>query len=335
MTQGYDIIGDVHGCAGDLEELLRELGYRVAPSTGAYRHPDRQAIFVGDLIDRGPSQLGVLEVVKAMVDAGTAQVVMGNHEFNAVAYATEDPQNPGNFLRLHSKKNENQHAAFLEQLTDEQRSFYVEWFCTFPLWLDLGELRIIHACWHQPSINLIEAKLGGNRFTSMEPFAEAARTTTPPSPLYAAIEMVLKGPELDLAKYGAKKFKDKDGHARGEARVRWWRNGVTTLKELAEIPKGASDETGQPYGELPNVLVDESDRSYAYEGPVPVIYGHYWRTGVPLEYEDWTRLTACVDFSAVKGGVLVAYRWSGERAIDSRNYHPQGRNFVDHLPTTR
>jgi hypothetical protein len=290
---------------------------------------------VGDLIDRGPSQLGVLEVVKAMVGAGTAQVVMGNHEFNAVAYVTDDPQNPGTFLRPDSPKNVHQHAAFLEQLNDEQRSYYVEWFRTLPLWLDLGELRIIHACWHQPSINLIEEKLGGNRFTSIESFAEAARTTTPPSPLYAAIETVLKGPELDLAKYGAKSFLDKDGHPRREARVRWWRDGASTLKELAEVPQGAIDEAGRPYGELPDVLVDESDRSYAYEGPVPVIYGHYWRTGVPLEYEDWTRLTACVDFSAVKGGVLVAYRWNGESAIDSSNYHPHGHNFVDHLPTTR
>ena len=334
MNQGYDIIGDVHGCAGDVEELLVDLGYRVDSSSGAYGHPDRQAIFVGDLIDRGPSQLRVLEVVKAMVDAGTAQVVMGNHEFNAVAFATDDPQNPGTFLRPHSEKNESQHAAFLGQHTDDQKSFYLAWFFTLPLWLDLGEVRVIHACWHQPSIDLIEEKLGGNRFTSIESFADAARTTNPPSPLYAAIETILKGPELDLEKYGARNFQDKGGHVRGKARVRWWRSGATTLKELAEVPRGSIDESGQPYGELPDVLVDESDRSYSYEGKVPVIYGHYWRTGVPLEHEDWTHSTACVDFSAVKGGTMVAYRWNGEDTINWHNYHPHGRSLIAHSPTT-
>jgi len=329
MAQGYDIIGDVHGCADKLEELLGDLGYSVVQSPCFYWHPDRQAIFVGDLIDRGPSQLRVLEVVKAMVDAGSAKIVMGNHEFNALAYATEDPRNPGSFLRQHDTKNDRQHAAFLEQLNVEQKSHYLAWFRTIPLWLDLGEVRIVHACWHQTSMNLIEQQLGGNRFSSIESFAGAARATDAPSPLYAAIETVLKGPELDLAKYGAKRFKDKDGNVRREARVRWWRGGATTLKQLAEVPQGSRDEADKPYGELPDVLVDETDQSYSYEGPVPVIYGHYWRTGVPVEHEDWTRSTACVDFSAVNGGTMVAYRWNGESTIDWRNYHPHGRNLIE------
>jgi hypothetical protein len=70
---GFDIIGDVHGCAFKLEALLKDLGYRLDPWSGVFRHDSRQAIFVGDLIDRGPSQLRVLEVVKGMVDSGSAQ----------------------------------------------------------------------------------------------------------------------------------------------------------------------------------------------------------------------------------------------------------------------
>src|SRR6202008_3839311 len=88
---GYDIIGDVHGCATHLTDLLDALGYRENDWTGAYRHPQRQAIFVGDLIDRGGEQLRVLEIVKRMVDSGSAQIVMGNHEFNAIAYSIEYP----------------------------------------------------------------------------------------------------------------------------------------------------------------------------------------------------------------------------------------------------
>jgi hypothetical protein len=62
-ADGYDIIGDVHGCAAQLEALLVELGYQIADGTGEYRHPRRQTVFVGDLIDRGGEQLRVLEQV--------------------------------------------------------------------------------------------------------------------------------------------------------------------------------------------------------------------------------------------------------------------------------
>ena len=75
-------------------------------TTGAYRHSQRSAIFVGDLIDRGPGQLRVLEIVKSMVDTGSAQIVMGNHEFNAICYDTEHPVGSGQFLRPHKPRHE-------------------------------------------------------------------------------------------------------------------------------------------------------------------------------------------------------------------------------------
>lgn len=90
-VRGYDIIGDVHGCAAQLEALLLDLAYEKSGSTSEYRHPDRHAIFVGDLIDRGDEQLQVLHIVQSMVDAGSAMIVMGNHEFNALAYDAEWP----------------------------------------------------------------------------------------------------------------------------------------------------------------------------------------------------------------------------------------------------
>jgi len=67
-VEGYDTIGDVHGCATHLEALLDTLGYRQTGQAGEYRHPRRQAVFVGNLIDRGDEQLRALEIVKAMVD---------------------------------------------------------------------------------------------------------------------------------------------------------------------------------------------------------------------------------------------------------------------------
>lgn len=85
----FDIIGDIHGCCGELEQLLGRLGYEVAahnPGYGlaagpVYRHPQgRKAIFLGDLVDRGPRILDTLRVVRNMVVGGTALCVPGNHD---------------------------------------------------------------------------------------------------------------------------------------------------------------------------------------------------------------------------------------------------------------
>ena len=75
----------MHGCRAELELLLTELGYAVerdaADRPVGARHPDgRRAIFVGDLVDRGPDTPGVLRLVMGMVTAGTAFCVAGNHE---------------------------------------------------------------------------------------------------------------------------------------------------------------------------------------------------------------------------------------------------------------
>jgi protein phosphatase len=80
----FDVIGDVHGCRAELEQLLDKLGYTV-DRDGAGRpvnasHPARRAVFLGDLVDRGPDTPGVLRLVMGMVAAGTAFCVPGNHE---------------------------------------------------------------------------------------------------------------------------------------------------------------------------------------------------------------------------------------------------------------
>ncbi|GAA4584006.1 polynucleotide kinase-phosphatase [Planotetraspora phitsanulokensis] len=79
LTGPFDLIGDVHGCRSELETLLRTLGWTVTP-TGAVHPEGRTAVFVGDLVDRGPDTPGVLRLVMGMVEAGTALCVSGNHE---------------------------------------------------------------------------------------------------------------------------------------------------------------------------------------------------------------------------------------------------------------
>ena len=83
-TGPFDVIGDVHGCRAELEALLGDLGYAIARdgdgrAVGAH-HAGRTAVFVGDLVDRGPDTPGVLRLVMGMVAAGDALCVPGNHE---------------------------------------------------------------------------------------------------------------------------------------------------------------------------------------------------------------------------------------------------------------
>lgn len=89
----FDIIGDIHGCCDELERLLAELGYEVTeqregefPDGGpVYTHPHgRTAVFVGDLVDRGPRILDTIRLVRNMVEAGSAQCVPGNHDIKLV-----------------------------------------------------------------------------------------------------------------------------------------------------------------------------------------------------------------------------------------------------------
>jgi protein phosphatase len=81
-TGPFDIVGDVHGCFDELCELLTQLGYAIPEADdGVCHHPaGRRAVFVGDLVDRGPRVSDVLRLVMRMVRAGHAFCVVGNHD---------------------------------------------------------------------------------------------------------------------------------------------------------------------------------------------------------------------------------------------------------------
>jgi hypothetical protein len=254
-----------------------------------------------------------------MVAEGSAHIVMGNHEFNAISYATRNPDAPDEFLRLHNEKNRRQHEEFIEQIKRRPGLYEssIEWFKTFPLYLDLDGLRVVHACWHDEAIGTVTQQVapGMPMLTGF-----VIRANQKGTPEHDAIEVLLKGPELSLTKYEQPAFRDKDGHVRHEARIRWWNADGTTLRDLAEIPGDVETEDLVPYPPLPEIEAYDGDADYDYVDTKPVFYGHYWRSWAPEQGRDWTANTVCVDFSAVKGGRLVAYRWDGDLEITSDNY---------------
>ncbi|MFD9433024.1 polynucleotide kinase-phosphatase [Streptomyces sp. NPDC060002] len=110
LTGPFDIIGDIHGCAFELEGLLGKLGY----VDGV--HPEgRQAVFVGDLVDRGPDSPGVLRRVMAMVGSGNALCVPGNHE-----------NKYGRHLRGRKVQHTHGLAETIEQMESESEEFRTE-----------------------------------------------------------------------------------------------------------------------------------------------------------------------------------------------------------------
>ena len=305
--RAFDIVGDVHGHAHKLHALLAQMGY--LESCGAWRHPKRRVIFVGDYIDGGPHQLETVDTVRRMVEAETALAVMGNHEFNAIAWHTPDRDTPGDFLRtragLAGDKNRKQHAKFLAEVEGRaaEHASVIEWFKTLPLWLELPGLRVIHACWHPTMMERLRPLLTpGNRLTD-ELLVLASRKGTRE---YEAVETLLKGEEQTLP--DGISFVDNYKHERHEVRTRWWHPNPTSLADIALIPP----ENAGPLRDLPlpSTFFRRADS-------IPTFFGHYWMSGIPTPL---SRTTACVDYSVAKGGALVAYRWSGEQVLDAKNF---------------
>ena len=186
-TIGYGVIGDIHGHADELKALLADLGY--SRHRLGYRHVDRKVVFVGDFVDRGPAIREVIEIARGMVDAGDALAVMGNHEYNAIAFHTARPNQPSNFFRPHSDKNLKQHQETLKQLSPAQLADAIKWFKTLPVTIEVGGIRVAHASWQSRDIGCInDALVKVGRCTS--DFLAMSEETD--SDLHSAIENVLK-----------------------------------------------------------------------------------------------------------------------------------------------
>ena len=307
----YDIIGDIHGYADKLHDLLEKMGYR--KTDGVFSHPFRKVIFVGDFIDRGPQQKEVLNTAMSMVNNHKALAVMGNHELNALAYHTLDPNTPKDeperHLRWRTKKSTKQHQAFINAYgTDPKNpelSQVLDFFYSLPLWLELDGLRIVHACWHAESIKYLAGLLNENHTLSKELLVAGI---PPGSPEHDAIELILKGPETRLPDGGH--HTDKDGTQRSRVRLAWWMPPSTSWSAVTRPPNII---TG-PYGDTR--VPAETGLGYSLESP-PVLFGHYWLSGQPAPLGP---NVACLDYSVAKGEKLCAYRWSGESVLSEKNF---------------
>ncbi len=139
----FDIIGDVHGCADELEQLLAELGYRVTWGADRSVHVEaphgRTVVYVGDLCDRGPRSPDVLRIVMSMVAAGTGMVVQGNHDKKLMRWLDGRDVKIAHGLQETIDQMNAETPEFrrvVKTFVDELRSHY---------WLDGGRLAVAHA----------------------------------------------------------------------------------------------------------------------------------------------------------------------------------------------
>jgi hypothetical protein len=299
----YDLIGDIHGHADELRALLNYLGYR-PDAAGILRHPaGRQVIFLGDYVDRGPKIRETLQLVRSMVDGGAALAILGNHEYNALAFWQFHPD--GGHLRPHKPQHILQHLetirAFQTSELFEEWLDYLNWFLTLPLALELPGLRAVHACWEPRHIAYLRSELPGLRLTP-DFLLRASRRD---SPEYTATEVTLKGREVPLP--GGLSFADKDGHRRYITRVRWWQDPTLATYYHDYFLEDLPELRGEP--------VDAASLDpWHYQDEKPVFFGHYWLRGTPQILQPHA---VCLDYSVAKGGQLIGYRWDGEQTLSA------------------
>lgn len=303
----FDIIGDIHGHAKELEILLIKLGYK--RKAGVYSHPEnRKCVFLGDYIDRGPKIRETLHIVKDMCDAGNAFAIMGNHEFNAICFHTKHPEN-GGFFRTHGLKEIEQHLDTLRQFKhfeSEWNEEFLPWFHSLPIFLEFEEFRVVHACWDDKHVewlksNNIYSSYNGRNEISSKILSDYDNKL---EDVYSVFEELLKGKEFELAP--EQSFLDKDGESRNKARIKWFQS-VNNRRYNKDLFLGIDREFGEQ-------AVDELilNKLPKYDSEIHVFFGHYWLSGKP---ESSNSNAICLDYSVARNGHLVAFKFDKREFI--------------------
>ncbi len=298
MTTNLDFIGDIHGYADKLKQLLKKLGYTVQGK--GFQHDSRKVVFVGDFIDRGPHNPEVVEIARAMVDAENAYAVCGNHEHNAICFNTLAKNG---YVRPHTVKNFKQHSTTMLQYHGNQKGYEdaIAWFKTLPLYIEHDAFRAVHATYDHASITTLK-RLTNSGILSDDQYLEMANKN---SELYKAVEITCKGKEIALP--DGQSFFDKDGTERFDIRLKWWldtqKNSIKNLSIIEDI-------------EIADDQFLEVQSDYYKEDQKPVFFGHYWLKGEPNLYRN---NICCLDYSVAKDGYIVAYRFNGEQELSNEN----------------
>ncbi len=216
-----DVVADIHGEIGAVRSLLSRLGY---DERGG--HPEgRRLVFLGDLTDRGPDSPAVVALVRRLVEADRAQCVLGNHELNLL----RGQEKHGNAWFSGKPEALDRSGRIVPQiLADEStRARTLDFFRQLPLALERDDLRVVHACWDAPmvdlardpadvldlyarSVRLIHEDLAARGVTDDFEVRLALQNRNP-------VKVLTSGPE----RRASEPF-EAGGRLRDRARARWW-----------------------------------------------------------------------------------------------------------------
>ncbi|MDR2307824.1 MAG: metallophosphoesterase [Paucimonas sp.] len=307
-ARSFDIIGDVHGCALTLERLLDTLGYKRVG--GVWRHPRRQALFLGDIVDRGPRIREALHIVHDMVEAGQAFCIMGNHEYNALGWVT--PALPGSgkaYVREHTPRHARLIDETLTQFAQHPGDWhdFIRWFYELPLFVDAGRFRLVHACWDRQLIEPLRREHPDGRID--EHFVQAS--AVPDSFAATVCNRLLRGTDMRLP--DGLTLTGGDGLTRAFFRTKFWEEDPQTYGDIVFQPDALPDDVART-----PLSRSQKNALLRYAEDEPLLFvGHYWRSGRPGPIRD---NLACLDYSAVLYGKLAAYRLDDETRIDPHKF---------------
>ncbi len=206
-----DVIGDIHGMHRTFLALLDQLGWRRI--AGTWKHPEgRRLVQVGDLVDRGPDSLGVVETMKEMCESGVAHHVIGNHEYNALAWFVPlVPNDPSSgYVRSRNPGHFKQFSTTFRQIEENPSRWdgLAAWIRRQPLHLEMHGLRFVHAAWIPTYVALLPHNLDSD---------DTIRRCGHGQSYAPAIDVCLKGPEERSAPHI-----DDHGIRRRVRRIAWW-----------------------------------------------------------------------------------------------------------------
>jgi hypothetical protein len=333
----FDIIGDVHGNLPALLALGRDLGYDVA---AGWDHPEgRVPVFLGDLVDRGPYSLATAEHVLGLVAARRAFCLLGNHEYNLAAWSLGLPG-------WEKPKRSNAPTVADALARPERWRPVVSAAMALPLALELPGLRLVHASWHQPSLEALSAaghapaspppaRTGLDRRAATLSLLEAAirvPAVFAPAPEAEARgpllsgwgmapglrasgrgepdlphEILMKGHERDAPE----PFADSDGHLRTEMRVTWWQ------EDDPEVPRDRTIVVGHYWNLPPDAQAASPHWAPPWPSGHPRLRAWWADLGprlAPSGRRPFTGEVVCVDFNGYgrfmgDRGCVGALRW--------------------------
>ncbi|MGC8118852.1 metallophosphoesterase [Marinobacter sp. VGCF2001] len=283
----YDIIGDVHGHQDKLTALLRKLGY--TKQDQVWTKPGHKAVFVGDLIDKGPNAAAVLETVKAMVEADSAMMVVGNHELNWIEDAADSTGDVLAFMDATEKHHSRRQLTEAFKYEPERLINIFAWLRNQPVYIDQPDLRVVHACWDEEAL----ATLKKAEVTCLNDRGLAGYRDTY-SNVYLAIDRMIAG----CAHQFPSSLAHNSGFRSKRFRIQWWPEDRAAINPI---------ESGVVPVQIQGPKPDSA----------PVFFGHYAMTGEP---DTLGVNVAGVDYSAAYGGKLIAYRHTTGQPLARKHF---------------